>query len=91
LEKTIANGQSVAGVQADTVEAIHAVRKIGNIGAHMEEDVDRIIEVEPEEAQALINLIELLLDEWYVARHKREEKIAQVTAVAAAKEEQKNI
>ncbi|MEL4861503.1 DUF4145 domain-containing protein [Pseudoflavonifractor phocaeensis] len=53
--------------------AIDAVRKIGNIGAHMEKDVDLIIDVEPEEAEQLLRLIELLMDKWYVARHDEEE------------------
>lgn len=53
--------------------AIDAVRKIGNIGAHMEKDVDLIIDVEQEEAEQLLRLIELLMDKWYVARHDEEE------------------
>lgn len=38
------------GVSDDSVEAIDAVRKIGNIGAHMERDIDLIIDVDPDEA-----------------------------------------
>ena len=38
-----------------TWQAIDAVRKIGNIGAHMEADINVIIEVEPREASLLIN------------------------------------
>ncbi|MFX8102761.1 DUF4145 domain-containing protein, partial [Acinetobacter baumannii] len=41
-------------------QAIDAVRKIGNIGAHMEKDINFIIDVEPNEAQMLIGLIEML-------------------------------
>jgi hypothetical protein len=33
------------------VDAIDHVRKIGNIGAHMEADINVIVEVEPKEAQ----------------------------------------
>lgn len=44
-------------------DAINAVRQLGNIGAHMEKDIDLIIDVDPEEAQKLIELIELLLEE----------------------------
>jgi len=42
-------------------KAMDALRKIGNIGAHMESDINLIVDVEPEEAQALIKLIELLI------------------------------
>ena len=57
----------------ESVEAIDHVRTIGNIGAHMEKDIDLIIEVDPGEAQALIELIELLFEEWYVAKYEREQ------------------
>ena len=57
-----------------TWEAIDSLRKIGNIGAHMEKDVNVIVEVEPAEAATLIALIESLLTEWYVGRHETEER-----------------
>jgi hypothetical protein len=68
-----------------TWAAIDAVRKIGNVGAHMEKDIDVIIDVEPQEAQLLIGLIEVLLDEWYVHRHEREQHMQKVIAAAQAK------
>jgi hypothetical protein len=43
---------------------------LGNIGAHMEADVNVIVDVEAGEAKLLIGLIETLVDEWYVARHR---------------------
>ena len=45
-------------VSGSSWRAIDAVREIGNIGAHMEKDVDVIIDVEPEEAGLLLRLIE---------------------------------
>lgn len=87
LDELIAKGKVPPGVHADTVDAIDAVRKVGNIGAHMEKDVDLIVEVEPSEAQALTGLIELLLDDWYVAKNAREEKIARVTAIGNDKDQ----
>ena len=55
--------------------AIDAIRKVGNIGAHMEKDVDVIIEVDEGEAETLLELVELLIDEWYVASHNRAKTI----------------
>jgi hypothetical protein len=52
-------------VDAQTCEAIDAIRKIGNIGAHMEKDVNVIVDVEPNEASKLLWLIEVLFREWY--------------------------
>jgi hypothetical protein len=67
--------------------AIDAVRKIGNIGAHMEKDINIIIDVEPNEAQLLITLIETLINEWYVARHEREKRMNEIINLAAVKED----
>ena len=36
--------------------ALDATRKIGNIGAHMEQDVDKIIDIDPSEAETLLRL-----------------------------------
>jgi hypothetical protein len=72
-------------IDAGTWEAIDAVRQIGNIGAHMEQDVNLIIDVEPEEAQLLIDLIETLFESWYIDRHDRQERNAALKALADRK------
>lgn len=74
---------------ASTWKAIDAVRSIGNIGAHMEKDINLVIDVEPAEAQLLIGLIEILLKDWYIARHEREAHLADIVALAKAKAEAK--
>lgn len=68
-----------------TWDAIEAVRKLGNIGAHMEKDINFIVDVDPEEAALLIGLVETLLKEWYVAREERKVRMTAVIAAAAAK------
>lgn len=78
-------GTAPRGVEPETIEAIDAIRNIGNIGAHMEKDINLIVDVDPNEAQAMIELIEMLFDEWYVARYKREQRLAAVKAIAAEK------
>ena len=77
-------------VTLEVWQAIDGVRKIGNIGAHMEADVDVIVDVEPEEAGRLIRLIEMLLAEWYVARETRRRALEDVVAVAAKKDAEKS-
>jgi hypothetical protein len=77
-------------VDPDVWEAIEAVRKVGNIGAHMELDVNVIIDVSKEEARKLIELIELLLEEWYVYRYLRAKRLAEIKQISddkAAKKE----
>jgi Domain of unknown function (DUF4145) len=73
-------------IDATTWYAIDAVRKIGNIGAHMEKDINLIVDVEPREARLLIGLIEFLLADWYVGRHEREEHMKKVIALGTAKD-----
>lgn len=67
-------------------KAIDAVRKVGNIGAHMEKDINLIIDVDPEEAELLIGLIERLLQEWYIARHERQKQMNEILELAKKKE-----
>jgi hypothetical protein len=72
-------------VAEDIWQAIDVVRRVGNIGAHMEQDVNVIVDVDPGEAAKLIRLIELLMDEWYIARHRRQEQVTGVISMAAEK------
>ena len=94
LRERVDNGNAPAGVQLDTVVAIDHVRSIGNIGAHMEADINVIVDVDPDEAQKLIELVELLFDEWYVARERRRQRLAELGVIAAGKkaiQEQKKL
>lgn len=68
-----------------TWQAIEAVRALGNIGAHMEKDINVIIDVDPKEAGLLIGLVETLLTEWYVAREERNARMGAVISAAALK------
>lgn len=72
-----------------TWKSIDSVRKVGNIGAHMEKDINLIIDVEPKEAYLLLQLIELLFEEWYIHRHERELKLKAIAGLADLKYEQK--
>ena len=72
-----------------TWQSIDAVRKIGNIGAHMEKDIDLIIDVEHNEANLLINLIELLINDWYINRFEREKKLNKLIEISKQKEDEK--
>lgn len=72
-------------VEPDIWEAIDSIRQIGNIGAHMEKEIDRIIDVEPDEAKTLIELIEMLMDEWYIHRYQKAEKIKKVKEIGMRK------
>lgn len=63
-------------------EAVDSIRKVGNIGAHSEKDVSKIVDVKPEAASALIKLIELLFEETYIKDNHREERIRKAKEAA---------
>jgi hypothetical protein len=84
--KLIQEIQELQGkVDADVWSAIDALRKVGNIGAHMEADINVIVDVDDGEAGKLIWLIELLMKEWYIARYERQKRVREVIEVAEAK------
>ena len=76
-------------VETPVWEGIEAVRSVGNIGAHMEKDINIIVDVEPKEAQLLIGLIENLMEDWYINRHNRDEKLKSLKALAKKKATQR--
>ena len=62
-------------------ESLNAVREIGNIGAHMEKDINVIVDVESDEAKILIEMLEILFEEWYIARHERDSKLSRIQQI----------
>ncbi len=76
-------------MEPSVVKAIDAVRKVGNIGAHMEKDINLIIDIDPNEAQLLIRLIEILLEETYIRRKEREENLESITKLGDEKSAKK--
>ena len=72
-----------------TWQAIDSVRSIGNIGAHMEKDINLMIDVDPQEAQLLIGLIEILIKDWYISRQERQKHLESIISVAGKKAEDK--
>lgn len=70
-------------------EAIDAVRKIGNIGAHMEKDVELMVDVDPGEAEKLLKVIELLFKNWYIAEHENQQLYAEIAQIAEDKENER--
>lgn len=59
-------------VDPSTKAVLDALRKLGNIGAHPEKDINLIVDIEPNEALKLLKFIELLMQKWYIERHENE-------------------
>ncbi|MFD2116389.1 DUF4145 domain-containing protein [Paenibacillus yanchengensis] len=77
-------------VPAAQWRVIDGIRRIGNIGAHMEKDVNLIIDIQPEEATKLIKLIELLIEQWYIQRHEQVQLYAEIIQIDESKRVQRN-
>jgi hypothetical protein len=88
LERQLEGDQLPRGVEPETVEAMRALKDVGNLGAHMTELDGIIVGVEEGEAEALLGLIEMLFNDWYVARDKRIRRLADIEAIAASKRDQ---
>lgn len=73
-------------IDASTIKAIDAIRQIGNIGAHMEKDVNTIIDIDEGEAELLIKLLEDLFQDWYITKHEREKRNNKIQQLAQTKQ-----
>jgi hypothetical protein len=71
---------------ASTWEAIETVRKVGNIGAHMQQDINLIVDIDPNEAKMLIELLEMLIKEWYIDREERQNRLVRIKLLADKKD-----
>ena len=85
LKQLVDDGKAPLGVTVESVEAIDHTRSLGNIGAHMEKDINVIIDIDPGEAQSLIDLIELLFQEWYIVREERQLRLSRLKAIREEK------
>ena len=66
-------------------KAIDGIRTLGNIGAHMESDINVIVDIDSGEAEKLLKLIEHLIKEWYINRHDAEILFNEVNAISDEK------
>lgn len=77
-------------IPADQYRVLNSIRRLGNIGAHMEKDVNLIIDIDPGEAQKLIKVLELLFKDWYIARHDRNELYQEIFDMDQDKQERRH-
>ena len=70
------------GVETETIGAMKVLNDKGNTGVHMTEVDGFIVDFVPDEARHLLSLIEILFTDWYVARHKRLERLKAIESLA---------
>lgn len=73
-------------ISPDLWSCIDALRQLGNIGAHMEKDINTIVDIDSNEAESLIKLIELLIKEWYINREERKNLFNDILATNESKQ-----
>ena len=49
-----------------------------------------LVDIEPKEADLLVELIEMLFKEWYIARNERQERLNKIKETAIQKEQERN-
>ena len=69
-------------VDEETWQAIEAVRQSGNIALHFEKGVNVMTDADPEEPKLLLGLIDYLVENWYVARRRRQQRLASIKNLA---------
>lgn len=79
---------SAKGVDQNIIDTLQAFRSIANIGAHPEKD-NTIIDVEKKEAEELIKMIEMLFEEWYIAREERKRRLNNIKQINQNKRSKK--
>lgn len=77
-------------IEPELFNALHDLRSLGNIAAHSEYDASTIIDIEPEEAKLLLNLIELLIEDWYITRHNKQKLLQRISDICTEKESMRN-
>ncbi len=77
-------------VRPEEWRVMDSLRKLGNIGAHMEKDINLIVDIDSEEAEKLLKLIERLIEKWYIDRHDTETLYAEIIQTADQKEQDRN-
>lgn len=72
-------------IPASQYKVLHSLRKLGNIGAHFEKDVNLIVKIEANEAEKLIKLIEFLFEKWYIEQKETEDLFDIINETSAQK------
>ncbi len=68
---------------------LNSIRQLGNIGAHMEHDINLIVDIDPQEAEKLLVVIEHFIEKWYVSRHDTELLFNEVIDINDNKQKQR--
>jgi hypothetical protein len=72
------------------IQSLQSLRSISNIGAHPEIDINTIVDIDPGEAEKLLRLIEILIEESYIRKNKRDQLFDEINLINQEKQNQRN-
>ncbi len=72
LKSKLKNNEAPKGVTEETIEVIDSIKRMGRIDAHIKEPTGMLVDIKPKEATLLVELIEILFKDWYIARNERQ-------------------
>jgi hypothetical protein len=55
----------------------------------MEKDINVLVDVDPDEAEKLIGLIEVLIRDWYILREQRQQSLTEIVEMGKTKQKAK--
>ena len=55
----------------------------------MEKDINTIVDIDSNEAQKLLTLVEILIKEWYLVPHEREELLSSIVQINVEKQQER--
>lgn len=67
-------------------KVLDGIRNLGNIGAHMEHDINKIIDIDPDESKKLLKVIEKLINDWYIDRYETDKLYEEVINISNEKQ-----
>lgn len=76
-------------IPATQWRVLNGIRRLGNIGAHMKNDINVIVDIDSGEAEKLLKVIEKLLQDWYIERYETELLYSDIIAISDEKDKTK--
>lgn len=73
------------GIYQGEFDILDSIRNLGNIGAHSENDLQLIINIESNDAKLILYCLEFLIEEWYIKSSERMDRIKQLKDLAKSK------
>ena len=71
--------------EPEIFSAMMAMKSVGNIGAHPGREASLMVDVERGEPEALLDLIHLLDQEWYITRAEKAKRVERMRSIGASK------